>query len=40
LPTELVLIPHREKTVDAATTIEDVIYNKREINPESENILS
>jgi hypothetical protein len=30
MPTGLVLIPHREKTVLALTTIEDVICNKRE----------
>jgi hypothetical protein len=40
MPTDLVLIPRREKTVLAATTIEDAICNKREINPEYENVLS
>jgi hypothetical protein len=30
MPDGLVLIPRREKTVLAATIIEDVIYNKRE----------
>jgi hypothetical protein len=30
MPDGLVLIPHREKTVLAATIIEDVICNKRE----------
>jgi hypothetical protein len=29
MPTGLVLIPHREKAVLAATIIEDVICNKR-----------
>ena len=36
----LVFIPGREKAILAATMIEKVIYNRWEINPEYEKVLS
>ena len=39
-PNGLVFIPSREKAVLAATKVELVIYNRWEINPEYEKVLS
>jgi hypothetical protein len=40
MPNGLVFILDREKAILAATVIEEVIYNRWEINPEYEKVLS
>ena len=40
VPNGLVFIPSREKAILAATKLELVIYNRWEINPEYEKVLS
>jgi hypothetical protein len=40
MPNSLVFVPDREKVVFAATVIEKVICNRREINPKYEKVLS